>query len=1813
MSELDPPAAGSPEAKQDGKGQAETLASEEVVELQAFIERREWIEEKTRLLEKMPPIEVFAGARELAASSTTPVTGLPTREELAEWVAEHDRIEQEAEQFDAGDMSRLKNLTKAATQRNLSREDTDLIEVTLTTLFALDKLIHLLRDRDENLNLMGTRLDWEQQRMFAWNERARILSDLQTFLTARAQWSPSTYDQPPPVVHTPMSRRLSNASGTSGMSGMSGMSGPPPDAPPSISSVSMSTSRSSFSRGSRFMLAEALSLDAAQFTTRLHGLNKSVTASGKTLDKLIESSHRKPVPDQLLDEQDKLENESAATEGLGKFAMAMVMQWKKSDEIYGELRKDLKAAQTLKDEIENAKLQHPNQKFDDSFTARSAALTAKLAVIGDPATSRSFPRPMHPLFPTQGEANGALTKLLSKELAITAKAVREAAAAAGQYHDVMHSINEVERLRDSMIALTSRLEAVAKHFTDGIPSQDGDGSIPNVEDASCLSPTRHGAFLALLPTTLKEHDAAEKEAQQAKAQCKVILLKVGAANVDPDLKTGVLAVIQRLENQQELTHAARKDVHARIEVMREARNLKTSIDTVQETTINLRRQIIRAIQRQRWKPQRVQDGRPLTPESPEPATMQSSLTPSDAFLQADVLTTQAASLVEKPLAVLSPSLGASLSSTLSDMHKSLAERIQEVRRLASLWESIKRQFAAMDLVRKEAHDLEASFADLIYRYDAALELSTEESCAYKDLAAREKELQAALDETTRRAHGFTGTLSTRVPFIASSEHSATFTVSSSSNSDSDAPGRLPFALISIDDAVRADANAYSVSISGSLAVLAKKNNYLKIALLAQDFENFKQPVLQEINETTDFITTTRATLNGFEALQDGAGPQATVLETLTALEKQINTLAQDYAPRINSKLASVRHVLAKMSSAPGGNDSFIQERLVSHRSRELEKIASMAESASRDLSALVARVTSSKLLEARRLEAEQARVLADLRAKEEAEKRAQLEAEIARFALEEAKRKEIEEIRRLEAEKAKEAARLADEERQREREVEQARAKAEREAEALERQRAREEEQARAESERRRLEAEAEAHRQAEANARRELEENRKREHEMYSKIAAEREARDLETRKRRDTETERIAEEMRLRAEVARQEAEISRLEEEIRRDQAARKSLDHYDLEDEPDEFGVMPSSNSASALVVMSPDGKMEGTEIFGKSDSHHSRNLSEDMIQLQSRIGKIRAELRDIGINALARPSLNAPFPVKDEVDKMRVRFLELQREQAKLPDSASDTLINAELTSLRFEVDNSVILMAHLTRLVEFTHRLTVCDGALSELLNHVDSFPALPAAEDTVHHFSDPKETPKAQMSARLKFTEEVINKLKSCAESLTDDGRVMEESNRIKQTWGELFDMANDCLIEMPSRPSTAASLSSATSTRRRGLVPSASDPSPLDLSTRRGPSTPRNRIGPQTNLTSSQSSSGARRPSSRISNRSVSGPLLSTPKTDGQRPSTSLRVRQRTTSTSSSAASGPVVTGTSSRLLASTFSSRQRAHGSTFNPSPLLRPESRRRSHANLDARTPSPSPPVRAPSRNGNGTWGRVPKSSFGATLPRNFKPPSTEHSTPKPRRTYVPNPTNKLDVAVGAVVNQLPVEINIEALTDDGWKDQSGKYWIGDEEPKLCYCRILRSSTVMVRVGGGWVELSKFIKDHFAHLFRLLPVTTPPHVPQDEGPRWISSTTLQEDNEDTPTKPPRQFIPKPTTPEPRRAPSRASPSPVPSFRTPTGISPQGGTSSSHSSPLTPIQFMRRADDAGPRARPTSPLSRTVRGRGQSNGLSRPLVWK
>lgn len=209
----------------------------------------------------------------------------------------------------------ISGISPAAAQRNLSPADTDLIEITLTTIYALDKLLHLLRGRSESLELLAVRLTWEEQRSAAWTDYHKVMKDLATFLKNRAQWSPSIYE---------------NVSGEGGNS-PSGRDTPVRRGSiASVASASSDTAAANMSRAARFKLAEVLSKDAAILSTRISSLRHGkISAAGKALDKLIDES-RKPVPDIILDEQDRLENKGIAEmEGLGQFVMNVVMQWKK--------------------------------------------------------------------------------------------------------------------------------------------------------------------------------------------------------------------------------------------------------------------------------------------------------------------------------------------------------------------------------------------------------------------------------------------------------------------------------------------------------------------------------------------------------------------------------------------------------------------------------------------------------------------------------------------------------------------------------------------------------------------------------------------------------------------------------------------------------------------------------------------------------------------------------------------------------------------------------------------------------------------------------------------------------------------------------------------------------------------------------------------------------------------------------------------------------------------------------------------------------------------------------------------------------------------------------------------------------------------------------------------------------------------------------------------------------------------------------------------------------------------------------------------
>ncbi|CAO3612730.1 unnamed protein product [Mucor fragilis] len=119
---------------------------------------------------------------------------------------------------------------------------------------------------------------------------------------------------------------------------------------------------------------------------------------------------------------------------------------------------------------------------------------------------------------------------------------------------------------------------------------------------------------------------------------------------------------------------------------------------------------------------------------------------------------------------------------------------------------------------------------------------------------------------------------------------------------------------------------------------------------------------------------------------------------------------------------------------------------------------------------------------------------------------------------------------------------------------------------------------------------------------------------------------------------------------------------------------------------------------------------------------------------------------------------------------------------------------------------------------------------------------------------------------------------------------------------------------------------------------------------------------------------------------------------------------------------------------------------------------------------------------PATNGRGFNAPSPFSTHSSSINPNTRRQqapraSSSSSNHRVRSTYVPDPNNELDMRLSHIVNNSPYRVTVKIVPD-----QVGKYWFGDVNPRLVYCRILPSQLVMVRVGGGWVELSKFLRDH-----------------------------------------------------------------------------------------------------------------------------------
>ncbi|KAF8665600.1 hypothetical protein AX16_000057 [Volvariella volvacea WC 439] len=1707
------------------QGEEQALETHEVIELQTFSERKAWIEEKIKFLEAMPPIEVFVGMESIK-SSAEEVPGLPTRDELQRWLAEHDIIEKETEIFDTGELKKLRQLTKAATQRNLSPQDTDVIELTLTTIYALDKLLHLLRDRSENLELLGIRLTWEENRIAAWIARRILLQDLHAFLDTRARWSPSVYDNMPVLEDTSplptLKRRGSMTSLTS-----------------SVASDTSSLLTATLSRSSRFKMAEILSRDAAQFGARVTSLRHgTVAAAGKALDKLIDHS-RKPVPEPLLDEQDRLEEKTLnELEHIGKFVMNVIMQWRKADEIYVETTKDQATAQNLMEEIETAKLHHPTARQSASFISRADALLKRLALRGNPVSPTStFPRPEHALFPEQRRINENLAQQLSAEIISATDLARKVDVLAKDYRATWDAVKRAETLTQSANELSGTFETLAGQLLRGVPAgvSDGDGSPPDLNSDSCLDPTRHSVFLALLPNILDSYTQADQAALSLVNTSNSILAALTFEGIDPAFPSTVQSTVDSLSAKWNRVKTIVGDTTARVSRLRESRKLWNTLLEHQKQVEDIRQRLSELIEMRKWK-------RP-TSDGDQPLALSSHRLTADMETQLQNAEINFSRGVVEPFSTFSVNLEHPLKSTFSENIQNIRNLVAVSRRMMALLESLDKQAVAVESLRMEFRELLDQINEASSKLANEINYVLSSRAVGGDTHTTRDSPDIDIQSIEENVKTFIQNLSSRVPF-ASGQLNPHHVVDGISMNQSQPDLDLSFDLATQDDAIRADCNSFAMTLNGRLEALNQSKAQLNVARIAKRVDSDLSAISVDIGEILD---ESDGYQRRFKALSES---ESSTLDDLIAISEDVEETLQSHLTRLSTSIATIRDTLRTMSEMPGVQDPSAYNSLYLPRCKATDEVetdfkawlgdsVSLSKAITAAIAQKQARLEELRIAEEQRLEAERRRLAAEEQERLRLEKERQEEEQrqlAERLRMEEEERMEAERLQR----EADEAERLRIEKERLEQE-ELRRLEGLRAAE-LKRQ---EEEQA----ERARLKKE-----------RLEMEEKLRL---VEGQLALERQLQ-LERERVSAQETERL-----------RQEAERIiqlRAEEQKRASEELRKAIEEERLRVKK-EAEEQSSRASEDAFVL--------------RVASSSSQAKSPETVELQAQILALRKRLRTLSADEVIRPSRSASQFPSEEVLKWKISELEhISAEVSQLPASIGDPSVNTELRSLKVEAETCAEWIKRLTNLLSLSDSVKSCDAALSDLLEHIDSYPALPLGtlvspyRDAIEHSAE------EQLSARMEFTKGTVENMKKDFAPVFDDPRALSEKNRIIQAWSELEDMGVERIGGKKSRPPSVDSSHTSTSAGKASTV-----------ATTAKSGTSGKKSGAFSNLSTGTSEHSRRlgAPGGGAASRRVvsgSGDRMSAAPSRApvQRPPSQLSNRLSTRSTS-----GPL----SQSIYASTFASRQRTNSitpsSASDPPTSKRaptPSGRRSLGNSVSAQTrriDSPSisetstlsRPVAGSSRPSSSTsnWSRAPRNSLSGLVPRGFTPkkPSTP---PKPRpvqrKKYIADPKSKLDMAVGDVVNQLPLEINItiEGVTNT-WKDQSGKYWIGDQDPKLCFCRILRSHTVMVRVGGGWQELSKFIRDHFAESFRLVPES--PQSGTEE--KWISAMTLLEQAEaeaeqegDTVPEPPR-------TPEPKSG-------FVPSFTlsSPNGRSPGSITSNPTTpkgSPLAPIQFMRRAD--------------------------------
>lgn len=675
---------------------------------------------------------------------------------------------------------------------------------------------------------------------------------------------------------------------------------------------------------------------------------------------------------------------------LDKFSCKISLD--RTDELYVETMKDQSMAQNLLEEIETAKLHHPTPRQSSSFTSRVDTLLKRLTLRGDPMSNLDiFPRPAHPLFPYQLSFNNTLVQSLSTEFATATDLVTKVDTLAKEYRSNFEAVKEVDHLSQSANELLSKFYSLIDRLSHGISTCEGDGSPPDLSNETCLQPTMHATFLALLPTLLEEADQANSAADKLVCTFQLALLNLDRPGIDLSFKQQAANVLDTLVVARDKLYVLINDTNTRVGHLRVVRKVWSIMDESLKVLQNVQSEVGETMEREKWKPSDGAGAGPMTPETPRSRSLDPVVSSSDMLERLGIVRETLSHDIAVSLASISGSLSASLDSFLTQTYGGLMNRLENINRLVQLSDAVRSQSAAMTSLREEVNELQVRIEDLMIRYDAVTEEALSGDLPLERIPETYSELQLDADSLCDAVKTFANSVAHRIPLVAPTPRdptSTTFIRKKSSFTDyrlgaSALPiaVELPFSLTGLDDSVRADSNFLVMKLTGETESLHRKADHLQLARMARDVDTAISSATRDLHEVTQdleslwiSITSIPQTDAKFRALQE--------------LSQAVEGHCAQHRSRLSRSLSLIRESIRHMESIPASRDLHFHETLLSSRRRGVDDLEIKVNSWGDRAAAVRGKISEGLLLESQRLEA-----LRIQREREAEEKRQQEERE----------------------------------------------------------------------------------------------------------------------------------------------------------------------------------------------------------------------------------------------------------------------------------------------------------------------------------------------------------------------------------------------------------------------------------------------------------------------------------------------------------------------------------------------------------------------------------------------------------------------------------------------------------------------------------------------------------------------------------------------------------------------------------------------------------------------------------------------------